>query len=89
MAGLCLIPLLAGAAPLFLISRLCRRSPDDLSLGLWRAGVVTLTVGSCLEGVLAIYGTTSVYIPVYAAAGALALIAGALRFGLNRKARNF
>ena len=57
-----LIPLLGGAAQLLPIFR--RRSPF-----LWNCGILTLTVGSLVRGVLDIYGTTSRLCGVYGVVG--------------------
>lgn len=51
-------PLLLGAIPAVLGALLTSRVPQ-LARQLWACGVMTLTMGSCLLGVLDIYGTTS------------------------------
>ncbi|MBP3893622.1 MAG: hypothetical protein J6D34_06210 [Atopobiaceae bacterium] len=81
MMGLSLWPLLLGVVPALacgaLRAHVCRVARD-----LWSCGVATLTVGSCLRGVLEIYGTTSMlvepYMPVGLALLALGLAAGVL-----------
>ena len=42
---------------------------------LWACGVMTLTMGSCLQGVLEIYGTTSGLVAWYMPAGVVLLMA--------------
>lgn len=82
------VPLLLGALPLALLSRSRLRPPSDGALKCWRAGIQTLTAGSCLTGVLEIYGTDSPYLGMYAATGALLLAAGAAWYGISlRKGR--
>jgi hypothetical protein len=66
-----LFPLLGGVLPygvLGLINKL--HFPGHISMNLYNSGIATLTVGSCFEGVLEIYGTTSSYMSVYWIAGA-------------------
>ena len=78
-------PLVGMSAPL-LISLIrqdlwnkSRRAQD-----LYHSGIATLTVGSCLQGVLEIYGTTSPYVPVYWVSGALLLAAAAVMMFMSK-----
>lgn len=52
---------LAGGALLFMSMSLfgCRHLPGRLPLNIYNAGIATVTVGSIMEGVLEIYGTTN------------------------------
>lgn len=52
-----------------------KRGPGRLACDLYHCGVATLTVGSCMLGVLEIYGTTSRYIVVYRYVGVALLFA--------------
>ncbi len=59
-------PLVGGTLPYFLLAmyggsaRFTKiKNPTDLSRGFYHCGIVTLTVGSIICGVLEIYGTTS------------------------------
>lgn len=52
-------PLLLGALPFSVLSLQKRPLPGRHCMQLHHAGVATLTVGSIMEGVLAIYGTTN------------------------------
>ena len=67
MVGLCAFPLMLGVMPA-LICGVVGRWPRPLARQLWVCGVMTLTMGSCLYGVLEIYGTSSglvwPYLPV-------------------------
>lgn len=74
MIFLFLIPLLGGVLPLALSMGREPRPPVPLSRQLWGAGIATLSVGCCLDGVFEIYGTTAPLVTVYWAAG-LALVA--------------
>lgn len=77
------VPLLLGALPLALLSRSRLRLPSGGALKCWRAGIQTLTAGSCLTGVLEIYGTDSPYLRIYAAAGGALLAAGAVWYAIS------
>ncbi len=50
--------------------------PSRSASRLYNSGIATLTVGSFAKGVLDIYGTTSVYMTVYWAAGTALLAVG-------------
>lgn len=71
-----LIPLLGGG---FLLLPMFRRRSHFL----WNCGILTLTVGCLLRGVLDIYGTTNWLCGVYwvVGGGFLVLALGALLFG--------
>lgn len=74
-----LFPLLLGAVPslAFALSRWAVPSPACRTL--WTCGTATLTVGSCVSGVLYIYGTTSDLASYYwIAGGALLAIAAVI-----------
>lgn len=80
MAFAFLIPLLGGVAVLLPVFR--RRSAF-----LWCCGILTLTVGSLVRGVLEIYGTTNRLCGVYGVVGGgfLLLALGSLLFGKKPK----
>lgn len=58
-------PLVGGALPFYLFSRLKLKTPGRLVLHLYHSGIATLTVGSILKGVLIIYGTTNTLLRYY------------------------
>jgi len=63
-------PLAGGALPLTALTIYgCRQLPGRLPLNLYNAGIAALTVGSIMEGVLEIYGTTNDLLQVYWIAG--------------------
>lgn len=79
MVLLFLFPLLGGVIPaLLLVWR--GKAPRIFPLALWRCGVATLGVGSCVKGILEIYGTSSGYQIVYWVAGTGLLAAGTPAF---------
>lgn len=81
MVYLFLFPLAGGMLPygaLWLTGG--RYYPGSLATGLYNCGIATLTVGSCMQGVLEIYGTTSIYMPVYWITGCALTFGGLLAF---------
>ncbi len=86
----CLIPLVGGTVPCLIIHMARAPLPAALSSVLYACGIATLTVGSIMQGVLVIYGTTNRLMPIYAIAGALLLVVGGgsyLVMLVRRKAR--
>ena len=53
-----LYPLLGGALVCLILSHL-RRLPPSWALGAWCAGIITAMLGSLMQGVLVIFGTTN------------------------------
>ena len=82
MVLLFLFPLLLGAVPFSLLARTGILPPDAVRRD-YHAGIATLATGSCLTGVLAIYGTTSPYVSVYWIVGLFLLLSGMIRFLLS------
>ncbi len=70
------IPLLGCALPYSILTFQNKRIPDIRALRLWNSGIATLTVGSIMQGVIEIYGTTNQLIIIYAIAGAAFCIGG-------------
>ena len=68
-------PLLLGVIPFFLRYRAVKAFPGKAA-DLIHAGVASLTVGSIVQGVLAIYGTSNPLTAIYWAAGAALSAAG-------------
>lgn len=68
------------------------KCPSSASARIFNSGVAALTVGSCIKGVLDIYGTTSSYQPIYWVLGSslmalgLVLYLEKLLFSNDRKA---
>ena len=74
------IPLAGGALPfLAFAAGLLKqwRFPGTISRSLYHAGIAALTIGSIMQGILEIYGTTNMLLWAYWIAGWL-LIAGAV-----------
>ncbi len=58
-------PLAGGALPFFTLAFASRSLPSKVSLNLYHCAIATLTIGSILQGVLEIYGTTNRLIYAY------------------------
>jgi len=86
MVLLFLFPLLLGAVPFSLLAR-AGIFPPDAARRDYHAGIATLATGSCLTGILEIYGTTSPYLRFYWMAGIILLLCGMLRFLLSLRHR--
>jgi len=81
MIYLFLFPLLGGVLPFGSIRLLDNlKFPGRLALNLYNSGIAALTVGSCLQGALAIYGTTSGYMLVYWLGGILLVAVGVIDY---------
>ncbi len=74
-------PLAGGVLP-FLILSLSRAGiyPNALAGNLYHSGIATLTVGSIVQGVLEIYGTTNVLSGYYWKAGIALLTVGIIAY---------
>ena len=79
------VPLLLGALPAFIAWLFKLPEPSPSAEAVYACGVITLTAGSFLQGVLEIYGTTNPLIAVFPAAGALLAAAGIVTYFLCRK----
>lgn len=82
-----LIPLAGGALPwLLMVFSLCgrdRRLPKTAVQTLYHCGIISLTVGSLMTGVLNIYGTTNRLTSVYWAAGAALILSALILYGVD------
>lgn len=84
MMGAFVFPLVGGWLPFFGLSftRL-ENAPSLHSRYLYHAGIATLTLGSIVQGVLDIYGTTNQLQPVYWYVGAVFVGAGITAFAVD------
>ena len=69
-------PLAGGTLPFLAISLLRKRYPEIVARNLYHSGIATLTVGSIIQGVLEIYGTTNHLTGLYWLVGVILLFAG-------------
>lgn len=75
------IPLIGGAVPFLCMAVWEKiRYPKTISRMLYGFGIVTLTIGSIIKGVLDIYGTTNSLCRIYGYAGFGLVIAGVLLY---------
>lgn len=70
-----LIPLVCGAFPSLELSLARLPLPAKGSSRLWHFGIITLTIGSLVRGILDIYGTTNQKVTLYLIAGIVFLAA--------------
>ncbi len=77
-----LIPLILGLL-INTIIYFIKIVPSKMGSCLYNNGIITLTVGSILRGVLDIYGTTNMYLKIYLYAGVLLIIAGIILYIIN------
>lgn len=70
------VPLLGCSLPYSIIIFRNKNIPDMLALRLWNSGIAILTVGSIIQGVIEIYGTTNHFIIIYLIAGIIFCISG-------------
>ena len=70
------VPLLWCSLPYSIIVFINKKIPESLSLRLWNSGIATLTVGSLVQGVIEIYGTTNQFVIIYGIVGAVFCISG-------------
>lgn len=79
-------PMLGGAIPFLVLAwNGSWRMPGIVSRQLYHSGIAALTVGSILQGVLDIYGTTNHLILAYWYAGGALCLAGVLLYVIGRK----
>ena len=78
-------PLLGCSLPYSILVFINKKSPDLSSLRLWNSGIAALTVGSIIQGVVDIYGTTNSFIIVYWAAGIVFCALGLIKWCLYNK----
>ena len=69
-------PLGGGALPFAVCALTGAKYPSAIAGNLYHTGIVTLTVGSIIQGILAIYGTTNALSRIYWIAGAGFVMAG-------------
>lgn len=84
MVGACLIPLVLGSGVNILLLALRARAAGEYCAAFWELAVGVLTVGSLLQGALAIYGTANPLMAAYPLAGAVLLALAATSYGLKK-----
>lgn len=74
-------PLAGGTFPFLLLSMVkLKRYPGYIARNLHHSAIATLTMGSFIQGVLEIYGTTNTLIECYWFVGILLLLGGILTY---------
>ena len=80
-----LIPLFFGVLITYLISSKSKKLPSKLENNLYNSAIVTLTIGSIIEGVLQIYGTTNFKVYAYLIVGILFLLISTILYLVRKK----
>lgn len=82
-------PLAGGSLPFLIIALSHTKNyPDAVAGNLYHSGIATLTVGSILQGVLDIYGTTNRLLALYWMTGIAFAISGIIAFLLRKNNNN-
>lgn len=77
MVYLFMFPFIGGMLPYAVLGLAPHiQCPSRSASRLYNSGAATLAVGSCVKGVLDIYGTSSAYMPVYWAVGTVLVVIG-------------
>ena len=85
MVYLFMFPLFGGVLPYAVLGLVQKiKCPSPTSAKIFNSGVAALTVGSCVKGVLDIYGTSSSYLPIYWAAGISLMALGLVMYLVNQ-----
>lgn len=82
-----LIPLTGGALPFGIAGKMNLKLPARAVTQLYGGGIMMLTLGSVMKGVLDIYGTTNRKIGFYPAAGFLMIVAALILTLIRRRER--
>ena len=81
-------PLLCCSLPYSIIIFKNKNIPASLALRLWNSGIATFTVGSIIQGIIEIYGTTNHFIIIYAITGVIFCISGLSAWFISVKQKN-
>ena len=79
------LPLLGCSLPYSIIVFRNKNIPGAIALRLWNSGIASLTVGSIIQGVIEIYGTTNQLVIIYAAVGIAFCISGLAVWLIHRR----
>lgn len=80
MVGQFVFPLVLGAGAALALHHWGKVYPSPSALQLWRLGVVTLTLASCLAGVFEIYGAPAPLVTVHWCVGSAMLLISAILY---------
>ncbi len=84
MVYLFMFPFFGGLVPYALFGLVPKiKCPSPASARIFNSGVAALAVGSCIKGVLDIYGTSSSYQPIYWVLGVMLVSFGVVMFVFN------
>ena len=88
------VPLIGGTLVFSILSFLkMQKYPNAIAGNLYHSGIATLTVGSVVQGVLEIYGTTNALSDYYWSVGivliVIGVVAGIVGFFLQRREQRY
>jgi len=83
MTYMFLYPLIPGALVFLIFTLTGIKKPDRISYNLYNSGIAALTIGSLLQGIFKIAGTSSSFIIVYWIAGFTLIGLGVIAFIRN------
>ena len=86
MLGMPLFPFVLGVIPALILEK-TGRSFSDWALQIWNCGVITLTVGSLLNGIFDIFGTYFDMFGLFMISGSVLLVIGAAVHFYKRKTK--
>ena len=86
MLGMPLFPFVLGVIPALILEK-TGRSFSDWALQIWNCGVITLTVGSLLNGIFDIFGTYFDMFGLFMISGSILLVIGAAVHFYKRKTK--
>jgi len=79
------VPLLGGALPfLWLGVYTMAEYPQPIAAELYKCGILTLTMGSIVQGILDIYGTTNIWVIFYWTVGSALSVVGLFLYLFHR-----
>lgn len=82
MTYMFLIPLILGFIP-YLLLGLTKKHPKRLEYNLYNCGIITLLVGSLINGILEIAGTNTIFQNVYYIIGICLIVISTIIFIIN------
>ena len=80
-----IFPLAGGAVPFLMLAFYKNDLPNRIFCNLYHSGIATLTVGSLVQGVLQIYGTTNRLVWIYWWTGITLLLLAMVIYGICNK----
>lgn len=77
-------PLAGGCLVYNLIAKFGKKYPNTLTQNIYNSGIATLTIGSIVQGIIEIYGTTNECVGVYFFVGTAMVLTGCILYIFTR-----